>query len=32
MTVSMLLSGCAASKGLETDELKISQYKGVGSR
>ena len=29
MTVSMLLSGCAASKGLETDELKISQYKGV---
>ena len=29
MTVSMLLSGCAASKGLETDELMISQYKGV---
>lgn len=29
MTASMLLSGCAASKGLETDELKISQYKGV---
>lgn len=29
MTVSMFLSGCAASKGLETDELKISQYKGV---
>lgn len=29
LAVSMLLSGCAASKGLETDELKISMYKGV---
>ena len=29
LAASMLLSGCAASKGLETDELKISMYKGV---
>lgn len=29
LTVSMMLSGCAGSKGLETDELKISVYKGV---
>lgn len=26
---AMLLSGCEASKGLETDEIKITQYKGV---
>lgn len=26
---SMMLAGCEASKGLETDELKITQYKGV---
>lgn len=26
---SMLLAGCEASKGLETDDLKITQYKGV---
>ena len=26
---SMLLSGCEASKGLETDNLTITQYKGV---
>lgn len=26
---SMILSGCQASKGLETDELKITQYKDV---
>ena len=25
----MLLAGCEASKGLETDDLKITQYKGV---
>ena len=29
VTASMLLSGCSGSKGLETDELKISVYKGV---
>ncbi|MGN1378742.1 MAG: trigger factor [Dorea sp.] len=29
LAASMLLSGCAASKGLETDELKISMYRGV---
>ena len=29
LAASMLLSGCVASKGLETDELKISMYKGV---
>ena len=29
LAASMLLSGCAASKGLETDELKISMYKCV---
>ena len=29
LAASMLLSGCAASKGLETDELQISMYKGV---
>lgn len=26
---SMMLAGCQGSKGLETDELKITQYKGV---
>ena len=26
---SMMLAGCEASKGLETDDLKITQYKGV---
>lgn len=26
---AMLLAGCEASKGLETDDLKITQYKGV---
>ena len=26
---SMALAGCSGSKGLETDELKISVYKGV---
>lgn len=29
MSAAMLLSGCQASKGLETDELKITQYKGI---
>ena len=29
LTVSMMLAGCSGSKGLETDELKISVYKGV---
>lgn len=29
LAVSMILAGCAASKGLETDELKITQYKDV---
>ena len=29
VTASMLLAGCSGSKGLETDELKISVYKGV---
>ena len=26
---SMMLSGCSGSKGLETDEMTISVYKGV---
>lgn len=26
---SMMVTGCSGSKGLETDDLKISQYKGV---
>lgn len=29
LAASMLLAGCEASKGLETDELTITQYKGV---
>lgn len=29
LAASMLLAGCAANKGLETDDLKISMYKGV---
>lgn len=29
LTVSMLLSGCQQSQGLETDDLTITQYKGV---
>lgn len=29
LAASMVLAGCAASKGLETDELTITQYKGV---
>lgn len=28
-TASLLLTGCQGSKGLETDELTITQYKGV---
>lgn len=29
IAVSMMLTGCQGSKGLETDEIKITQYKGV---
>lgn len=29
LAVAMLLGGCQQSKGLETDDLKITQYKGV---
>ena len=29
LMASMTLAGCSVSKGLETDELKISVYKGV---
>lgn len=29
LAASMILAGCSASKGLETDELKITQYKDV---
>ena len=29
LATSMILVGCQASKGLETDNLKITQYKGV---
>ena len=29
LMASMTLAGCSGSKGLETDELKISVYKGV---
>ena len=29
MSLAMLMTGCEASKGLETDELTITQYKGV---
>lgn len=29
VTASMMLAGCSGSKGLDTDELKISVYKGV---
>ena len=29
LAASIILSGCAASKGLETDDLAISMYKGV---
>lgn len=29
MSAAMLLTACEASKGLETDRLKITQYKGV---
>ena len=29
LAASMMLAGCEGSKGLETDSLKISQYKGV---
>ena len=29
LTVSLILGGCAASKGLETDAIKITKYKGV---
>ena len=29
LAASMILVGCQASKGLETDNLKITQYKGV---
>ena len=29
LAASMILAGCQASKGLETDNLKITQYKGV---
>ena len=29
LMASMMLAGCSGSKGLETDELKISVYKGV---
>ena len=29
LTVAVIATGCEASKGLETDELKITQYKGV---
>ncbi len=29
LAASMMLAGCSGSKGLETDELKISVYKGV---
>lgn len=29
LAASMILAGCSASKGLETDEIKITQYKDV---
>ena len=29
LAASMMLAGCEGSKGLETDSLNISQYKGV---
>lgn len=29
MVISSLLTGCQGSKGLETDDLKITQYKGI---
>lgn len=29
LAVSLILGGCAASKGLETDAIKITKYKGV---
>lgn len=29
LAASMILVGCQASKGLETDNLKVTQYKGV---
>ena len=29
LAAPMILVGCQASKGLETDNLKITQYKGV---
>ena len=29
LAFSMLLGGCQQSQGLETDDLKITQYKGV---
>ncbi|MGN1267358.1 MAG: trigger factor [Dorea sp.] len=29
MALAMVLTGCQGSKGLETDEIKITQYKGV---
>ena len=28
MASALLLSGCEASKGLENDDIKITQYKG----
>lgn len=29
MASALLLSGCEASKGLENDDIKITQYKGI---
>ena len=29
LAASMILAGCSASKGLETDELKSTQYKDL---
>ena len=29
MASALLMSGCQASKGLENDDIKITQYKGV---
>ena len=29
MASALLLAGCEASKGLENDDIKITQYKGV---
>ncbi len=29
MSIAMMLTGCQASQGLETDDIKITQYRGV---